>query len=201
MEKPDASLPRVRRAMSSDRAQIIETVAAAFRDDPGWGWLLGEEYERVVELFTGALFDVRVESGNVWVTEDLATVAMWDGPSRSEKVQAEKVWRRYRKAAGEQVSERLDVYNDALAAVSPVRPYWYLGVLATHPERQGEGLASALFAPVFRQADGSETACCLETSTEANRRFYERRGFTEATEVLLPNGPPTWWMCRPPGAW
>jgi GNAT superfamily N-acetyltransferase len=77
-------------------------------------------------------------------------------------------------------------------------PHWYLGVLATHPARQGEGLASAVLAPVLDEADRTGIACCLETSKDANRRFYSRRGFTQATDVLLPDGPRTWWMRRPP---
>ena len=31
-----------------------------------------------------------------------------------------------------------------------------------------------------------------------DRRFYERRGFTRATEIILPGGPPTWWLRRAP---
>jgi len=94
---------------------------------------------------------------------------------------------------------RLVAYKTALAAVCPADPYWYLGVLATHPTRQGEGLATAVLTPVLGEADRDGLACCLETSTETNRRFYERRGFIEPTAVELPAGPPTWWLHRPAG--
>ncbi len=40
-------------------------------------------------------------------------------------------------------------------------------------------------------------ACGLETSTMKNRRFYERRGFEQASEIILPGGPDTWFLCRP----
>lgn len=109
-----------------------------------------------------------------------------------------KAWARYVSLAGEEAHERLVAYKTALAAVCPADPYWYLGVLATHPARQGEGLATAALAPVLNEADRLGVACCLETSTEANRRFYERRGFLEPTEVVIPAGPPTWWLCRAP---
>jgi GNAT superfamily N-acetyltransferase len=71
-------------------------------------------------------------------------------------------------------------------------------VLATHPARQGEGLATAVLTPVLGEADRLGIACALETSTETNRRFYERRGFTQATEIVLPGGPDTWWLRKPP---
>ncbi len=179
---------------------MVALVASAFAEDPAWGFLMQDEYERLAARFAGALFDLRVDRGNVWVSGDLATVAMWDSPGGGddEPERAEEVWAHYRAVAGEQAFKRLIAYNDALAAASPADAYWYLGVLATHPERRGEGLATAVLGPVLDEADRGGLACCLETSTEANRRFYEHRGFTEPTEVLVPDGPPTWWLRRPP---
>jgi GNAT superfamily N-acetyltransferase len=190
----------LRRASPGDRDGVVATVAAAFAEDPGWAFILGHEYERLAAAFAGALFDLRVVSESVWVTDDLAAVAMWDLPGESDAAagHAASVWARYRVLAGEDAFERRRLYNEAVAAASPTDPHWYLGVLATHPRRQREGLATAVLAPVLDEADRRGIACCLETSTAENRRFYERRGFTEATDVVLPDGPATWWLCRRP---
>lgn len=179
---------------------MVATVAAAFAEDPAWAFILDKRYERLAAHFVGALFDVRVASKNVWVTDDLAAVAMWDPPGKSDAAlgYAESVWARYRAAAGEDAFERLTRYNDAVAGASPAERYWYLGVLATDPQRQREGLATAALRPILDDADRLGIACCLETSTADNRRFYERRGFTQATEIVLPGGPPTWWLRRAP---
>lgn len=160
--------------------------------------MLGSEYEQLAPLFAGALFDLRVSSENVWVAEDLAAVAMWDPPEQGDDMPeyAASVWARYRTAAGEAAFERLVLYNDALKAVSPDESYWYLGVLATNPQRQREGLATAVLEPVLGEADKHGLPCCLETSTASNRRFYEHRGFTQATDVVLRGGPQTWWLRR-----
>jgi GNAT superfamily N-acetyltransferase len=192
--------PVIRRALSGERAGVVATVAAAFAEDPGWAFILGEAYERLVTHFVGAVFDLRVASHNVWVTDDLAAAAMWDSPDKSDAApgDAENVWARYRAIAGENAFDRLLSYNEAVAAVSPADPYWYLGVLATQPRRQRQGLATAVLSPILDEADRLGLACCLETSTAANRHFYERRGFTQATDILLPGGPPTWWLRRPP---
>jgi GNAT superfamily N-acetyltransferase len=192
--------PVIRRALPGERSGVAATVAAAFDQDPGWAFIFGDEYERLAAHFVAALFDVRVRSQNVWVTDDLAAVAMWDFSRKSDRASgyAESVWARYRAIAGKDAFERLASYNDAVAAVSPAELYWYLGVLATHPERQREGLATAVLSPILDEADRLGIACCLETSTAGNRRFYERRGFTRATEIVLPNGPPTWWLHRAP---
>jgi GNAT superfamily N-acetyltransferase len=193
-------VPVIRRALPGERSGVVATVAAAFAEDPGWAFILREEYERLAAHFAAALFDVRVASQNVWVTDDLAAVAMWDSPGKADAapVYTESVWTRYRAIAGEDAFERLAGYRDAVAAVSPAEPCWYLGVLATHPQRQREGLATAVLAPILDEADRLGVACCLETSTPDNRRFYERRGFTQATEIVLPGGPATWWLHRAP---
>ena len=101
--------------------------------------------------------------------------------------------------AGASVWRRLVEYERAVDAARPTTPYWYLGVLATRPDRQGEGGASAVMAPVLAAADGDGIDCCLETSTARNRAFYERRGFTEVTDVHITGGPPTWWLRRTTG--
>jgi GNAT superfamily N-acetyltransferase len=172
------------------------TVTAAFAEDPAWTFIMNNEYERLALQFVAALFDLRVSHENVWVSDDLATVAMWDGPGDHEA--DEEVWARYRGVAGEHAYGRLVAYREAVAAASPGGSYWYLGVLATHPARQRAGLATAVLAPVLEEADRAGLACCLETSTADNRRFYERRGFTEPTGVVIPAGPTTWWLRRPP---
>jgi GNAT superfamily N-acetyltransferase len=192
--------PLIRLALPEERPGVVATVARAFAQDPGWAFILGSEYERLVADFAGALFDVRLVSQTVWVTDDLAAVAMWDSPDRSDAAQghAKSVWARYRATAGEDACDRLARYNDAVAGASAAESYWYLGVLATDPERQREGLATALMTPILGEADRLGIACCLETSTADNRRFYERRGFKQATEIVLPGGPPTWWLRRAP---
>jgi GNAT superfamily N-acetyltransferase len=193
------SSPVIRQATAHERAAVVATVAAAFNGDPAWTFILGEEdFERLATHFAGSLFDIRIASHNVWVADDLTAVSMWDAPGPSDTAPglAYGVWARFRAAAGEHVYERLTRYNDALAAVAPHEPYWYLGVLATHPARQRQGLATAVIAPVVAEADKHALPCCLETSTEDNRSFYQRRGFTQATDVVLPGGPATWWLRR-----
>jgi GNAT superfamily N-acetyltransferase len=191
--------PPVRQARAADRAGVVATVAAAFASDPAWAFLLGDGYERLAPRFAGALFDLRVISGGVWIAGECLAVAMWDPPGGAGSPErAQAVWEEYAAFAGKDVYERLVHYNRAVGAASPEESYWYLGVLATHPDHRRRGLASSVLAPVLAKADRDGLSCCLETSTESNRRFYEARGFTEATGVALDGGPSTWWLRRPP---
>jgi hypothetical protein len=53
-------------------------------------------------------------------------------------------------------------------------------------------------APILDEADRVGVACCLETSTVHNRRFYEWRGFEQVREIILRGGTDTWWLRRGP---
>jgi GNAT superfamily N-acetyltransferase len=193
-----ATATDVRRALPADRLAVTETVTAAFATDPAWTYLLGPDYPRLAPEFAGALFDQRVGAGTVWVAADLAAVAMWEGPATTAgSGDTGEAWTSFDDAADERTRERLAAYHEAVHRAAPSEPYWYLGVLATHPARRREGLAGALLAPALALAADQGLRCCLETSTEANRAFYERRGFGVEHEVTLAGGPQTWWMCRP----
>jgi ribosomal protein S18 acetylase RimI-like enzyme len=195
-------MPLVRQARPSDRAAVTAAAAAAFDGDPAWSFLLGDDYEELAPHFAGVLFDLRVDSGDVWVTGDAAALAMWDPPggSLASPARSEELWAAFRARAGAPVSERLTEYGRAVDAARPVTPHWYLSVLATHPDHQRKGLASAVIAPIIGKADIDGLDCCLETSTEQNRAFYRRRGFTESTELDIAGGPPTWWLRRSPAS-
>jgi GNAT superfamily N-acetyltransferase len=190
----------VRPAVPDDRAGVTGTVSEAFRDDPGWRHIFGADYERLAGAFAATLFDLRVGAGSVWVTDDLAAVALWEPPGGAGLPAGvvDATWARYRERAGPVAWERLHAYEAAVAQAHPLGRYWYLGVLATRPDRRGQGLATSVMAPALSSADRDGLRCCLETSTQDNRDFYERRGFTEAVEVQLVGGPPTWWLTRPP---
>lgn len=181
---------------------MLATVTAAFAQDPAWAFLTDGRYEQLAAALAGALFDSRVQTGNVWVADDLLAVAMWDAPDRSQRQtrSAAAVWQQYRVATDARAWERLRAYNAALAQASGAGRHWYLGTLATDPACRREGRATAVIEPVLDHADADALACCLETSTEANRRFYERRGFTDVTSVAVPEGPTTWWLRRAPSA-
>jgi GNAT superfamily N-acetyltransferase len=188
----------VRRAEYRDRDAVVATAYAAFRTDPGWGYLFGSDYDRLVGPFVTVLFEQRVRAGTAWITDDASAVALWDPPGGSQTVPDATAWKDYEALAGATAWGRLQAYDAAVHAAQQPGNFWYLGILATHPTRQGQGLASAVMAPALERADADALPCGLETSTQQNRAFYEKRGFTQAVEVDLPDAPTTWWLTRPP---
>ena len=190
----------VRRATAADTEAVVATITSAFEKDPAWQFIVDGQHPEMSEHFARALFLSRVGDGTVWVTDDAGAVAMWEfrehGASLHDK--AESVWEAYRAAVGEHLWARLDSWELALDSSRPTPPYWYLGVLGTRPDAQGRGLATAVMEPVLEMADRDHFDCWLETASEDNLLFYDRRGFAHRLAVEVPGGPPTWWLRRAP---
>ncbi len=195
---PTPHLSAARRATTLDREAVVETVVAAFTDDPAWAYITGGRPE-LARLFASTLYDARVGTGQVWMHEGATSVALWDVPHHgaAEPAVPQELWDDYRGAAGPLGWGRLRTYDEAVAVARPDGAFWYLGVLATHPSARGRGLASTVLEPVFAQADSQGLVCCLETSKIDNLHFYRHRGFTAVTPVEMTAGPATWWLTRP----
>ncbi len=79
----------------------------------------------------------------------------------------------------------------------PEQPHYYLEWIGVLPERQGQGLGTALVQTVLRRADQQGAGCFLETENPRNLPLYERLGFQVANRrVIL--GVQTWFLVREP---
>jgi GNAT superfamily N-acetyltransferase len=187
----------IRLAQPQDLNAIVTTVATAFADDPAWLFMMGAGNEAGMRAFAKALAIPRIESQTLWVSDDLLAVSMWDRVNGQLGVITDEYWEQFRREVSDEVWHNVHTYETAIAVDAPTAPYWYLGVLATHPDAQGRGLATAVMQPGFAAAAADAWDCWLETSLPKNKPFYANRGFTEATGFDVPGGPPTWWIRRP----
>lgn len=193
-------MPDIRRYRPGDRDRALETVVEAFATDPilRWVWPEDERYAGCAPAFFGLLLDLRLEGGEVWVADGGDAVAMWDPPGGLYGPPAEERWAEVRQAFTPAEQERWRLFDQALT-IPDGRPRWYLGVLATAPARQGQGLARAALAPILAAADRTGLPACLETGSTANVAYYARLGFAPVAEADLPDGGPrAWVLCREP---
>jgi GNAT superfamily N-acetyltransferase len=169
-------------------------MVAAFVDDPVVRHLFPDEdtYPQYAAAFFGHLFDKRVCHGTVWTIERGASAAMWDGPSAEpgppgglDELPAD-------------VRARVTAYDDALHAVLPRTPFWYLGVLGTHPDYAGRRWGRAVMAVGLRRAATDGLPAVLETSNPANIEVYRRAGWTVIRD-LTHHGVNVWVMHQPVG--
>lgn len=172
----------VRLAVPGDRTRVTDTLVAAFAGDPVLRYLFpgDAEYPLGAAEFFGALFDKRVAAGTAWVADDGRAVALWDGADATGSSDLGGL--------DPAVRARLAEYDDAVHAALPSEPFWYLGVLGTHPDSAGKGWGRALMSAGIAAA--GNLPCLLETSNPANVGFYGRSGWQVAGEIDQPV--PTW---------
>ena len=183
-------------------------LARAFVRDPFFGWLAGDAPERGQRMrdgWTGVLRFASDRLSETWTTEDLAGVAIWIPPGRNPSTLIDQV--RLTPALARMTTwGRLRATSAAVETLEAHRhrhmpdPHFYLSALGVEPDRQGEGIGSALLAPVLQAADATEVPAYLETATARNVLLYERHGFEVVEELTLPGTDiHGWLMVRRPG--
>jgi ribosomal protein S18 acetylase RimI-like enzyme len=193
-------VPAVRKATRDDLPHLAAVLARAFLDDPVTVWAFRGERTRLrwaERLFRARLAGL-LDQDETYTTADVAGGALWALPNQWRPRAGEIV--RYFplvRGVGRHLVEVIRGF-DRMERVHPKSPHYYLAVLGTEPERQGEGIGSALIRPVLEECDVQEIPAYLESSKEHNLAFYARHGFRVTGEIELPNGPPVWLMWRDP---
>ena len=204
-----ANDPAVRRATRDEIPVLAALLGRAFASDPFFRYLAGsapERGQRMRDGWTAILQHASAGLTATWTTDDRAGAAIWIPPGRAASSALDQLsmlpalarltgWRRLR-----QTSAALEALEDRRRAHAPA-PHWYLSALGVEPERQGEGIGSALLVPALAQADADEVPCYLETAVGRNVLLYERHGFDVVEELILPNTDVHGWlMLRPASA-
>jgi ribosomal protein S18 acetylase RimI-like enzyme len=193
----------VLRATGSDVPTLAGVLARAFMDDPVASWSCRPDGLRagVLERFNGARVRQLLAHDEVWSTPDLSCAALWAPPGRW-KTTAREDLELARCLLHRRLIPRLPLVVGGLVGMERrhprEEPHWYLAVLGTDPSAQGQGLGSAVLAPVLERCDEDGVGAYLESSKERNIDFYARHGFRVTGEIRLPRGPTMWPMWRDP---
>lgn len=190
-------------ATEAQRRAISQSLADAFFDDPVMSWILaddGSRRRRLAQMFAVLMRGHYLPLGTVWTTTDTAGAALWAPPGRAV-VPTTTVLRhgpQLLRALGRNAARALRALTH-VEKLHPKEPHWYLGVLGTRSDRQGNGIGSAVLGPVLRRCDQEDMAAYLESSKHSNIAFYRRHGFEVTGEIQLPlGGPVVWPMWRDP---
>jgi GNAT superfamily N-acetyltransferase len=195
----------IRTAGGSDRELVTRLLDSAFQDDPVSGWIFPEEeYRRTTHpRLMAAFVDIVMAEGRVDVTEEGTACALWlpvpaDGGGEED---GEDDFAALREAL-DPGNERIELIGRLTAEVHPAgRAHEYLWMIGVAPERQGEGLGTALIGSVLERCDREGVPAYLEASSARSRGLYERLGFELVERPLdLPDGPRMWPMWREPRA-
>ncbi|MER5223353.1 GNAT family N-acetyltransferase [Streptomyces flaveus] len=191
----------IRRAGEGDREAVTRLLDDAFQNDPVSSWVFpdAEDRRRTHPLLMGAFLGIVLEAGYVDVTEDGSACALWLSVPAEAHEEDEDGPAQIREAVDPD-NERIEQIAQLTAQVHPSgTAHEYLWMIAVSPERQGEGLGTALIQHVLDRCDREHLPAYLEASSARSRTLYERLGFTFMGRTLdLPDGPPMWPMWRDP---
>jgi len=183
-------------AAPADRGRVVGAMVAAFVADPALRYFFPDDdsYAEGAAAFFGHLFDKRVHLGTVWTVGGGASVAMWDPPASGADHAGDGPALRL----PDESLARLAIYDEAVHAVLPATPYWYLGVLGTHPDHAGRGGARAVTAAGLRHAAAAGLPAYLETANPRNVDVYRRLGW-EVERTVAADALTVWVMRQMPG--
>jgi ribosomal protein S18 acetylase RimI-like enzyme len=194
-----------RRATSADVPALARMLARSFFDDPVATWSCRPDGLRpkMLERFHGARLRQLIGEREVWTSPELESAALW-APPEHWKTTPRQDLELLRGVLHPRLLPRVPLILAGLLGIERrhprMPPHWYLAVLGTDPSAQGQGLGSAVLAPVLEQCDTDGVGAYLESSKEANIAFYARHGFRVTGELRLPRGPKMWAMWREPRA-
>lgn len=198
----------VRPATPADIPEMAATLARAFARDSFFAYLAGDAPERNQRMRDGWVGILRHTSDNLsttYTTDDRTGVALWHPPGYhgASFIGSLRLLPSVVRLAGS--VRRLREVSRVVGALEKRRqrhapePHFYLSALGVDPDRQGEGIGTALVQPVLDRADAAETIAYLETATARNVLLYERMGFAVIEELILPGTDVHGWlMLRPP---
>jgi ribosomal protein S18 acetylase RimI-like enzyme len=187
---------RPRKATAADLADVTDTLAIAFHDDPVVVWLIDDASRRrqLLPGFFGTIAGSYLASDEIYAVDEGVAAAVWAPPGAEDDEELPTVLGE----VVEEYAERLFEVLGLMAEKHPVEPHYYLFFLGTRPEWQGRGLGSSLMAPVLATCDRDRVPAYLEATSERNKQLYLRHGFEVTDEIPLPDGPPMWRMWRSP---
>lgn len=192
----------VRRATTADIPAMAATLALAFAHDPFYSFLTGdapERNQRMREGWSGILRFGSARLAETYTTDDRGGVALWLPPGHRGPPILDSL--RMTPSIGRLAGwRRVRMITTVIAALEQrhrhhlSEPHFYLSALGVSPDRQGEGIGTALMEPVLDRCDRDRIPAYLETATARNVLLYEKLGFEVVEELTLPNTDVHGWL-------
>ena len=194
--------PPIGIAMPAHATHLNALLVRAFDADPLTCWFVRDDDQRPQRMQRVFAWYLRqaLPLGHSHATQDGSCAALWMGPGQWKMPLLRQLLllpEIVRVVGADRLVSRIRG-TDALQRRHPAAPHFYLAALGTEPQRQGQGLGSAVLAQGLQRCDRMGLPAYLETANPRNLALYERHGFDVREQLTLPGGgPPVWLMWRP----
>lgn len=179
------------------RDAAVETLSAAFAEDPAICWMFPDSQVRLrrLPLLMRWSFDDHLAHGIVLGTADAGSVTLWRPPGsvhRHEALTPPAIWRFFRMfGPALPRAERLDRHIGKHLPRGETQ--FYLRMAAVRPDLQGKGLGGRTIRAGLTHPAREGMRPVLETATAANVGLYQRLGYEVIDEWDVPGGGPHFW--------
>ena len=196
----------IRRAGAGDADAMTHILATGFREDPPLAWILPDpgDRERLSPAFFAPFVAMALTDGQAYVSTDLSGTALWlDVDVEADAEPDGGAFRgRFVDGLGPEYAKRFFVLDDLFSANHPGHEsHSYLLFIGVRPERQCQGVGTALLAAGLRAVDAAAKPAYVEASSTRNAALYARHRFESINSSLaLPDGPSIYPMWRPAGS-
>jgi GNAT superfamily N-acetyltransferase len=188
--------------VAADADVLSQVIADAFHDLAPSRWLIAHPAGRraVFPAYFGLYVAHALDTGIVHTTHDRTAVALWLPVSDSGPAQPAD-YEQQLAAATHPWTERFLVFDAALDRHHPAgTTHHHLAILAVRPDRQAQGIGTALLRAHHLTLDGNGMPAYLEASDRRTRRLYLAHGYSDCGSLIqLPDGPclyPMWRQVR-----
>lgn len=177
------------RAQRADKARIVKVLCESFPNDPQTKYILGSTENSAIKLerLMAYAFEYGLVNGKVDISDDRNSAAIWKtrySSKMSAHLLVESIL--FLLAFGFTGLKRIAAMEKRIAAFYPDNvSFNYLWILGTDPQQQGKGYGSAILTKAIREQELNKIPLYLETSSEANVKYYERKGFSLYHSIVL----------------
>jgi GNAT superfamily N-acetyltransferase len=191
-----------RLATAAEADAVARTLALSFSTDPVWGsWAFPDPGDRVERLtrYWAPFVAAGLKYDGVWTTDDGGAVAIWVPPGVAEMDADDEAATATMLAevCGARAAQFFETYDRFEGAHPLEDPFWYLSLLATHPDHRGRGLGMAMVEDHLETVDAAHVPAYLESTNDGNLARYGRVGFAPYGSFDVPAGPTVTTMWRP----
>jgi GNAT superfamily N-acetyltransferase len=190
----------IRDLSKEEFAPAAHLAAAAFREDPGFSYILPDDAARRLRLpsLIEAILSVDAAAGGKvrGAFDGDALVGVSSAMPAGSPAPKPRNWLGRSRGLLWMLKDPAAILRalalvEAMESLHPAA-FDYLHLLAVHPATQGRGVGAALLRDVLK----NEKPVYLETFTPGNVSWYEARGFKHRAEVTSPLRPTFWTLRR-----